>query len=181
MKEIVNKILNNEIGIIPHDTVPGIISRMTTKNALKINLIKKRDPKKGFIILIPSLKHIDLLTQSILASTTELIKKHWPGPLTIIFNKNKNICQTISGHAETIALRFPKHELLNNILSSIDEPLISTSANISGELSMSNYVLSNVDFTYGDLTIDSTKEPSTIVDGTTNPFLVIRQGQTKLS
>ena len=47
VKEIVDKLLNNEIGIIPHDTVPeNYYSRMTTKNALKINQIKKETPKR---------------------------------------------------------------------------------------------------------------------------------------
>ena len=52
MNDLTTRLKNNQIGIIPHDTIPGIIARMSEENANRIIDIKNRDQTKGFIILI---------------------------------------------------------------------------------------------------------------------------------
>jgi len=180
IEAIIKQLKNNQIGILEHDTVPGIVARMSSENAKTINNLKKRDPNKGFIILIPSLEYLKKLTKNIPDSTLSLIKTYWPGALTIILEKNDSICSSITGNELTIAIRYPKHTLLNKILSSLNEPLISTSANISGETVISKQLLDNINFTYGDLTINQNKAASTIIDGTARPFKILRQGIIKI-
>ena len=55
---VINALQNNEIGIVEHDTIPGIIARMSEENAKRINQIKSRDENKGFIILIPNQSYL---------------------------------------------------------------------------------------------------------------------------
>ncbi len=181
MNKISAQLLNNKIGIIPHDTVPGIVAIMNEDNAIKINKIKKRDHNKGFIILIPNLTFLNSLTQNISKETQKIIATHWPGPLTIIFKKKPSISSIITGHKTTIAIRFPQHKLLNELLNEVNAPLISTSANISGTVSMSKELNKNIDFNYENLEKSFDNKASTIIDGTLQPVKVIREGLIKIN
>jgi L-threonylcarbamoyladenylate synthase len=174
---VVNALQNNKIGIIEHDTVPGIIARMTEENASRINQIKSRDENKGFIILIPNKSYLEQLAAAIPLAAEALISDFWPGPLTLILKKQPTIPSLITGNKDTIAVRYPNHPLLNNILNELNEPIISTSANISGQSSISNKLMQSIDFTHGKIDQISNKtSASTIVDVTQKPIKILRQG-----
>ncbi|MEK9727839.1 MAG: L-threonylcarbamoyladenylate synthase [Candidatus Margulisiibacteriota bacterium] len=177
MNNLVDRLINNQIGIIPHDTVPGIIARMSQSNAKRINQIKSRDENKGFIILIPNKSYLEQLAAAIPLAAEGLISDFWPGPLTLILKKQPTVPSLITGNKDTIAVRYPNHPLLNNILNELNEPIISTSANISGQTSISNKLMQNIDFTYGKIDQISNKtSASTIVDATQTPLKILRQG-----
>jgi L-threonylcarbamoyladenylate synthase len=171
----------NHIGIIEHDTIPGIVAKMNEENAKKIIQIKKRAPEKGFIILISNMQQLKDLTETIQPETDHIIKSFWPGPLTIVLKKSKLVPPIITGYHSTIAIRFPKHPILNDILTQLNCPLISTSANISGETEMSQELLNNVDFCYGNIHSQKNTVSSTIIDGTVSPPSVLRQGSIKIN
>lgn len=174
---IIKQLKNNQIGIIEHDTVPGIIALMSEENAKRINNIKSRDENKGFIILIPNESYLEQLTSSIPSAAAPLISAFWPGPLTLILKKHPTIPSLITGNKHTIAVRYPNHPILNNILNELNEPVISTSANISGQICISNKLMQNIDFTYGKIDqINSEVLASTIVDITQKPIKILRQG-----
>ena len=174
---IVNALKNNQIGIIEHDTVPGIVARMSEENANRINQIKNRDENKGFIILIPNQSYLEQLASAIPMAAEPLISGFWPGPLTMIFEKHTTIPSLITGNKNTIAVRYPSHSLLNNILNELNEPIISTSANISGQINISNKLIQTIDFTYGKINQKNSEVlASTIVDVTQKPMKILRQG-----
>ena len=174
---VINALKKNQIGIIEHDTVPGIIARMSEENAKRINNIKSRDKNKGFIILIPNQSFLTELVSNIPLVAESLISDYWPGPLTIILKKHPTIPSLITGNKNTIAVRYPNHPLLNNILNELNEPIISTSANISGQANMSNKLMQTIDFNYGNINqINTEVMASTIIDVTQKPLKILRQG-----
>ena len=174
---VINALQNNKIGIIEHDTIPGIIARMSEENAKRINQIKSRDERKGFIILIPNQSYLAKLTSTIPFAAEPLISEFWPGPLTLILKKHPKIPSLITGNKDTIAVRYPNHPLLNNILNELNEPIISTSANISGQTNISNKLMQTIDFTHGKIEqINTNVLASTIVDVTQNSLKILRQG-----
>ena len=180
MKEICEKLINGNIGIIEHDTLPGIVGIATQQNAKKIQQIKQRPESKGFIFLIPNTDHLNQLAINVSETTKELINSYWPGPLTIIMEKHPNISPLITGSNTTIAIRYPKHPMLSELLSKLGEPLLSTSANMSGETNISEKLLRAVDFTYGNIQKTEANIASTIVDVTQVPFKILRYGSIKL-
>ena len=111
----------------------------------------------------------------------KLIEKFWLNALTIIFEKNYNFNQYITCGKETVGFRVPKDELCENILGSIDFPIVSTSANISGENQL-NSAQEIFDVFVGkvDLIVDSgvckNFLPSTIVLASENEVKVLREG-----
>ena len=180
LDSVCQHLLDHQIGIIEHDTVPGIVGIATIDNAKKIQTIKQRSESKGFIILIPSIDHLNNLAINISESAHQLINTYWPGPLTIILEKHPDISTVISGQKTTIAIRCPNHPGLSELLKKLNQPILSTSANISGETNISEKLLSAVDFTYGNIQKTETNIASTIIDATQTPFKILRNGSIKL-
>ncbi|MFC1617522.1 L-threonylcarbamoyladenylate synthase, partial [Candidatus Margulisiibacteriota bacterium] len=135
MNSSLNKICDDlkakKIGVFPCDTIWGLIGIMDLEVIQKVFELKKRDQNQPFLILIPNIKTLTTLAEEIPDCAKELIKKYWPGPLTIIFKKNKAIDPKFTAQKDTIAIRYPKFIPLNFLLDKINRPLISTSVNIS--------------------------------------------------
>ena len=70
-------------------------------------------------------------------SFNKLHRKFCPGPLTFILYKKKNskISKFVNNGKKTIAIRFPKNKIAQNLLSKLNFPLAAPSANISSRLS----------------------------------------------
>jgi len=66
-----------------------------------------------------------------------LYRKFCPGPLTFVLNKKKNskLSKYVNANKKTIAVRFPKNKITQNLLSKLNFPLAAPSANISTKLS----------------------------------------------
>ena len=60
-----------------------------------------------------------------------LIKKFWPGPLTVVVEKLSSVLDSVSAKKNTVAVRFSSNEILTNITNLFGGPLVVPSANIS--------------------------------------------------
>jgi L-threonylcarbamoyladenylate synthase len=123
--------------ILPASTIYGISCLYDDEKALKrIYSIKKRKSDMPFIILISDISQLDLLAQDISAAGKRLIKKYWeieePLPLTLIFKKKAGLPFNITGGEDTVATRMAGLEVIRDIID-ISGPIVSTSANISGQ------------------------------------------------
>ena len=138
MKEA--KILKNG-GIIlyPTDTIWGIGCDATQKDAIKkiINL-KGRTAEKHFILLARDIEMISQYVETIPQQALELLE-NTKTPLTIIYPKAKNLPIEMLSHDGSIGIRIPNHEYCQKLLKELNRPIVSTSANISGEKSPSDF------------------------------------------
>ena len=62
----------------------------------------------------------------------KLIDNFWPGPLTIIFNKNEVVPKTVTAGLDTVAIRMPENEIAKRLIEYAGVPVAAPSANISG-------------------------------------------------
>ena len=69
----------------------------------------------------------------------KLAEKFWPGPLTMIMPKNPKIPAEVTGGLDSVAVRFPSHEVARKILSQAGVPLVAPSANTSGRPSPTRF------------------------------------------
>ena len=135
-KNLIKNSLNNfEILAFPTDTTYGIGVNGSSKKAVsKIYKLKRRDDTKPLILLTYSknellkyIKYPELLDN-------EIVKKYWPGPLTIIFEIKNNINLYYSKEEiNTLGIRIPNNPLMLDLLEFIQLPLVTTSANLSRE------------------------------------------------
>lgn len=127
IKEIGEDIKNGRIGVIPTDTIYGIVcSAMKKKSVEKIYKIRKRNSKKPMIILISSIKDLDLFDIEIDKKITD---KYWPGKVSIIVPIKK--FEYLHRGNNSLAFRLPDNKELIKLIK-ISGPIVAPSANTEG-------------------------------------------------
>ena len=128
---------NNDVVAIPTETVYGLAGNAYSNKAVKkIFQLKKRPSKNPLIVHYYRIK--DLKQDCIVNETfNKLYRKFCPGPLTFVLNKKKSskLSKYVNSNKKTIAVRFPKNKITQNLLSKLNFPLAAPSANISTRLS----------------------------------------------
>ncbi len=183
--EIAERIENGQIGILPTDTVYGIVgvcssSKIDLRN--KIYDIKKRNLQKKLVLQIGLKYNILDIIENLDFRVEKIIKTFFPGSLTIILKVNKNFKSVYKWEEDTVGLRIPKNELLLKILDIIKKPLFVTSANISGDAKIYDFKkLLDVFSETVDFIVEETDEksgvPSTIIDLSNNDIKFLREGE----
>lgn len=118
--------------LYPTDTVWGIGCDATCYQAVqKIFNIKKRDERKSLILLVSDVemlqKYVDV-SKEILLFLEEQIK-----PTTVIYNNPKSLALNVIAQNNTVAIRIVKNDFCQKLIRKFGKPIVSTSANISGE------------------------------------------------
>ena len=122
-------------GIIlyPTDTVWGLGCDATNPTAVaKIFSLKQREETKSMIILLSHTNDIQQYSKTPSDTIKNLIEKT-ERPLTVIYPDAKNIAANLISEDGTIAIRIVKNTFCEALLQYWGKPLVSTSANISGE------------------------------------------------
>lgn len=180
MKKIIEEIEKGNLVIMPTDTVYGIMADATNEDAIKKVFIAKKREKKPLILLVSNIEMLKKYVIEISDLQKELIEKYWPNTLSIIFDKNDNLSDTLTCGNKTVAIRMPNNKLLLEIMNKINKPLISTSANIS-----SKDVITKVDLLEEELKRhisyilddgEKTNISSTIVKIENNKIVFLREG-----
>jgi L-threonylcarbamoyladenylate synthase len=99
--------------------------------------LKKRALSKGMILLVKDWDQVHGLVDLRASIDWEPIRASWPGPVTWIFPASNAVPCYLQTKG-TIALRMPSYALLQTLLTEFGKPLISTSANLSGEPAVKN-------------------------------------------
>ncbi|MGB9711010.1 MAG: L-threonylcarbamoyladenylate synthase [Thermodesulfovibrio sp.] len=185
IEEVLKILDNNGIIIYPTETLYGIGAKYNSKrNLKKIFEIKKRPEEKSFPLIV-NLKHLEMVAEFIPSVAQKLIEKFWPGPLTLLLPAIKNLPEEITKDGK-IAVRMPGESFALKLIQKSPFPITATSANISGfpPADSIETVIEYFKEAPIDLIIDGGKLPgipSTIVDTTVEPPVVIRKGAVELS
>ncbi len=121
-----------EIIAFPTDTVYGVGGDIFSKAAInRIYRLKNRPTNKPINALISSEEQLKMIVESIPAEARSIIKKFWPGPLTIILKKKTEVSNEVTSGLDTIGVRMPNNRVALEIIKKFEKPLATTSANIS--------------------------------------------------
>ena len=123
----------SEGGIIlyPSDTIWGIGCDATNDKAVKkIYELKKRAKSKALIILIAEYANMYKLLDQVSPNAYQYM--HEPKPTTVVFDNIKNISSDILATDGSAAVRLVKDKFCENLILKLGQPLVSTSANLSG-------------------------------------------------
>ena len=97
--------------------------------------IKQRPVGKGLILVAAGLTQIAELTKDLSVDQLVLLESTWPGPTTWLIPDPKQIFpRWVKGDHESIAIRVSGHPLVNALCSEFGKPIVSTSANNTGEV-----------------------------------------------
>ena len=119
--------MRGKIVAFPTETVYGLAVCATQSAAVtRLQELKQRPEEKPFTYHIGNLGALERLDIVQSRQLRFLISQFWPGPVTLIALNRKD---------EKVGLRFPKHEIAARMINQCSEPVVATSANISGEQS----------------------------------------------
>ena len=159
-------------GIIlyPTDTIWGIGCDAANTDAVKkIYALKQRIESKSMIILLDTENKLESYVQAVPDIAYDLIEFS-ENPLTLVMPGAKNISPALINADGSIGIRIVRHQFCQQLIQRLRKPLVSTSANISGQPSPANFgevddeIINGVDHVV-DLEQDdrSVKKPSTIM------------------
>jgi L-threonylcarbamoyladenylate synthase len=123
-------------GIIayPTDTVYGLGASMTSISAVeRIFDVKGRPKGMALPLLISDREQIKKIACSIPPTSWLFIYNFLPGALTIILNKSEIVPDIITGGGKTVAVRIPDHPIPIALIQGLGQPIVGTSANLSGQ------------------------------------------------
>jgi L-threonylcarbamoyladenylate synthase len=159
-------------GIIlyPTDTIWGIGCDATNTEAIKkIFALKQRDEAKSMIILLDNDNKLQSYVNEVPEIAYQLIE-YAENPLTLVMPGAKNISPALIAEDGSVGIRVSNHEFCQQLIQRLRKPLVSTSANISGQPSPKNFgdvapeIINGVDYVVDLEQHDlSVKKPSTIM------------------
>lgn len=189
LQEISTNIKNGAIGVIPTDTIYGIVGSALDKDTVeRIYSLRKRTPSKPMIVLIAGLDDLKKFNVQIDEKIQELLQKIWPNPVSVILPclsaealaKEDQEFEYLHRGTNTLAFRMPNDEFLQKLLP-LTGPLVAPSANFEGEppaltiQEAQKYFGENVEF-YADAgKLESS--PSTVIKIENGKLEVVREGK----
>jgi len=127
-------VLRGGVIAFPTDTLYGLGCSLFDVSAVEmVARLKRRDPSLAVISLIPEPQQAYGLALEVNETAERLIRRHWPGPLSLIFHAAPIVPVRVRGAGGTVALRCPKDRLCQALLARIGGPVVSSSANLSGQ------------------------------------------------
>lgn len=185
-KEKIVEILNND-GVIAFvtDTVWGLGCLPDSQKAVeKIYRIKKREAQKPLILMSNEVYNLLKYVNPIPKIGQILIKKYFPGALTIVTDKSDKTPYYITSNMETVGIRVPDNEIFKQICEIVpNHVLATTSANLSHQPSAKTYQqaienMSNLaDLIIDDYGYSAKGLESTVVGVMNNELRIFRQGE----
>ncbi|MEA1958967.1 MAG: L-threonylcarbamoyladenylate synthase [Chloroflexota bacterium] len=177
-----------EGGIVafPTDTVYGLGANAFDEDAvLKVYIAKARPRNFALTLLLADTSQIKLVAQDVPKIAWKLVQHFMPGGLTLVLNKSLAVSNMITGEGNTVAVRIPNHPVPIALVRGLGSPITGTSANISGEPSPVNAEEAYKQLRRRvDMIIDGGQcaggVASTVLDITTDPPTLIREGAIKL-
>lgn len=133
IKQCINVLKKGGLLLYPTDTIWGIGCDATNEVAVeKVYRLKKRPDKKSMIILVADEKDIFNYAGDPEEKIFEYLERSHK-PTTVIYDRAKNIAQNLISSDGTIAIRIIKDDFCKKLIDQFNKPIVSTSANISGE------------------------------------------------
>jgi tRNA threonylcarbamoyl adenosine modification protein (Sua5/YciO/YrdC/YwlC family) len=164
----------------PTDTTYGIGCDIFNKKGVKkIYQIKHRDPRKPFSFICADLSDVANYAQ-VSNFAFKTMKRNLPGPYTFVLEATRMVPDLLTTRQKTVGIRIPDNPIALAIVRELGHPLVTTSANVSGEEAFNDPSL--IDESMGrmlDMVVDGgilLGDPSTVVSLIDDKAEVLRQG-----
>jgi tRNA threonylcarbamoyl adenosine modification protein (Sua5/YciO/YrdC/YwlC family) len=132
--QIVEILRNGGVIAYPTDTTYGIgCSIMNKKGLERIYQIKQRDRKKPFSFICSDLSEVSRYAR-LTNVAFKIMKRCLPGPYTFVLDASREVPDLLTTKQKTVGIRIPDNQICLAIVRELGVPIVTTSANISGEV-----------------------------------------------
>jgi L-threonylcarbamoyladenylate synthase len=181
--EAADRIKKGGIIVFPTRTLYGIgVDAFNDRAVNRVFKVKQRAVHNSLSVLVKSINDVSSLAAEIPSVADKFMEIFWPGSLTIVFKARPDVPSNLTAGTGKIGIRVPEHPVAVMLVAALDNPLTGTSANLSGHpgvdriANLPSEIIDKV-----DRVIDSGKLKggmgSTVVDVTTDPPTIIREGE----
>jgi len=123
-----------EVVAIPTDALYTLVADPLNLHAVgRVFAAKGRESVRALPLLVSDIVMAEELASEVSARFYLLARRFWPGPLTIIAPASSRVPLKVTGNTGRLALRQSQSKVANALLERLSQPLIATSANISGQ------------------------------------------------
>jgi L-threonylcarbamoyladenylate synthase len=175
-------LLRGDIIAFPTETFYGLGVKYDNPASLeRLCALKNRPMDKAMPLIIGRREQLSLIASTVSPAAELLMRRFWPGPLTLILPAKKTVSHYITAGTGTVAVRVPGRSFALTLASALEFPITATSANISSyppadcAEAVADYFGEQI-----DMVIDCGKTPgslpSTIIDATGSRPFVVRHG-----
>ena len=164
----------------PTDTIYGVgCDIFNPKGIKKIHQLKQRDAKKPLSFICADLSDIARYAK-VSNLAFKIMKRHLPGAYTFILEASREVPALMTSKQRTVGVRIPNNAIVLEIVRSLGVPLVTTSANVSGDETYQDPSLIQDDWgNQLDLVVDGGLlygDPSTVISLCDDKVVVLRQG-----
>ena len=177
-------IRQGEVVLYPTDTLYGLgCDPFNEKTLERLFAIKGRPAGEGVLLLVPNYAYSEMFSDKIPNVFYKLAKAFWPGPVTFLLEGKPSSSRWLVGEEGKVGLRHPDLTFLERWMQAIPGPIVSTSANRSGEPpaqsldALKELFRHQVDLLLEGGDIERNSKPSTVVDLTRDPPTIVRAGR----
>jgi len=118
----------------PTETVYGLgADALNSKAVLALFEAKKRPLDNPPIVHVENISDVHALAEQVPPKAEKLMKKFWPGPLTLVFKRSEQVPDVTVAGLETIAIRMPQHAVALALIKESNCPIAAPSANLAGK------------------------------------------------
>ncbi len=182
IRDVANAVTDGQIVAFPTDTIYGMGCDVFNEDAVKaLYEIKGRPTDKPINVLISNVDQVYDLAKNVKPLFFDLAEKFWPGALTIVVEKNTLVSDVVTSGLASVGVRFPDNKIVQELINITHTPLATTSANIAEEPSaikakeVLKYFNGKIPYII-DGGVVEIGQPSTIVDISSKPPRIVRQG-----
>ena len=123
-----------DVVAIPTDALYTLVADPLNLHAVgRVFASKGREKERSLPLLVSDLVMAEDLASEVSARFYLLARRFWPGPLTIIAPASSRVPLKVTGNTGRLALRQSRSKVANALLERLAQPLIATSANLSGQ------------------------------------------------
>lgn len=136
ISEAVERLNHDDVVGLPTETVYGLAGRIDRPQAInRIFAVKQRPFFDPLIVHVASIQQAKSIVREWPDVAQELAGAFWPGPLTLVLEKNSLISDLITSGLSSVGIRWPAHPLAQELIQSVGVPLAAPSANLFGHTS----------------------------------------------
>jgi L-threonylcarbamoyladenylate synthase len=177
---------SDELVAFPTETVYGLAANALSADAVrKIFEAKGRPSDNPLIVHISEPSQLTSLVSYVPESAELLMKRFWPGALTLVFSKREHVHDEVTAGLETVGVRMPSHPIALELIRLAGCPLAAPSANRSGRPSATTWqaVAEDLEGRIAGIVMGDPTDfgmESTVVDVTSDPPRILRPGGVSL-
>jgi L-threonylcarbamoyladenylate synthase len=123
-----------EVIAVPTDALYTLVADPFNLHAVgRVFVAKGREPQRSLPLLVTDILMAEDLSKETTGRFYVLARHFWPGPLTVIVPASARVPLKVTGNTGRLAMRQSRSKVANALLEWLNQPLIATSANISGK------------------------------------------------